>query len=365
MWMIGLRQTLPPPGVRPARRRAARADAASAQEGRRARERDVVSQVKRAYWEYYRADRAWRVRRETIQLGRRLAELARISYEAGRGTQQDVLRTSVEVARLEADLATDEQAVRSAQVALNSHVGRDPDAALGPPPEITPHELSASLDGLEERLDARRPELASARQSVERARASLDGARKEASRPELMLGFDYGYMPRPEEAVVGAPDGGDHAESPVATAEPEMNRHFYTVMVGLNLPWLNPARRDDVRERERTLAAEERALESVRNAARFELRDAMARYHAARVSFDALDKDILPMARRSFESAQGAFGVARVDALGLLDALRSWLAVRLERARALAALEIALADLERAVGDDVATRTNPPEGPRS
>jgi cobalt-zinc-cadmium efflux system outer membrane protein len=173
-----------------------------------------------------------------------------------------------------------------------------------------------------------------------------------------MLGVDYGYMPREEEAAAAAmPEG----ESPAAMASPEMDRHFYTVMVGLNLPWLNPGRKDAVREAERSLAAERRALEAVRATSRFQLRDAMARYHAARIAFDQIDMDIVPKARQSLEAAQGAFGVGRGDALGLVDALRSYLAIRLERERALASLENALADVERAMGDDVeADRTPAP-----
>jgi outer membrane protein TolC len=352
MWMLGVRQSFPAFGARGARRRAGAADADVADESVRARERDVVAQTRRTFWEYYRADRSWRIRRETIELARRVADLARGGYESGRGSQQDVLRTAVEVARLETDLAADEQAVRSAQVLLNALMDRDQDAALGPPAEEPPHRLELGLDDLEEILARRRPELVAAQHAVRRGEASLDAARKASSRPEVMVGLRYGYFPG-EEPAAAEPAAGDHA-TPVATES--MDRHFYTVMLGMSLPWLNPGRGADVREAERAVAADRRALDSVRNAARFQLRDAMARYHAARISFDALDGDILPKARQSFESAQSAFGAVRADALGLLDALRSYLAVRLERARALAALEIALADVERALGEDLVTR---------
>jgi outer membrane protein TolC len=130
-------------------------------------------------------------------------------------------------------------------------------------------------------------------------------------------------------------------------------------MVGVNLPWLSPGRKDAVREAERSLAADRRALEAIRATSRFQLRDAMARYHAARIAFDQMDQDIVPKARQSLEAAQGAFGVGRGDALGLLDALRSYLAIRLERERALASLEISLADVERAMGDDVEANRTP------
>jgi outer membrane protein TolC len=207
-------------------------------------------------------------------------------------------------------------------------------------------------------LEQQRPELVAARNAVERSEATLDVARRQARLPTLMVGVDYGYMPREEEAAAAATTP-DHEAPAAAVATPEMDRHFYTVMVGVNLPWLNPGRKDAVREAERTLAAERRALDAVRTTSRFQLRDAMARYHAARIAFDQMDGDIVPKARLSLEAAQGAFGVGRGDALGLVDALRSYLAIRLERERALASLEIALADVERAMGDDVEANRTP------
>ena len=122
----------------------------------------------------------------------------------------------------------------------------------------------------------------------------------------------------------------------------------------MNLPWLSGGRRDRVREAEHALAADMRALESARNAALFDLRDAQARLKAAQQSYRIIDGDLLPQARQSFESAQAAFAAGKGDALGLLDAARSYLQVRLEHVRALTRLGSSFGDLERAAGADLA-----------
>ncbi len=54
--------------------------------------------------------------------------------------------------------------------------------------------------------------------------------------------------------------------------------------------------------------------------------------------------------RRSLEATQAAYAAGQGDAIGLLDALRSYLQVRIERVRALAELASSEADLERAAG---------------
>jgi outer membrane protein TolC len=72
--------------------------------------------------------------------------------------------------------------------------------------------------------------------------------------------------------------------------------------------------------------------------------------NSARQSFSIIDQDLLAQAQRSLEATQAAYAAGQGDALGLLDALRSYLQVRIERVRALAELASSQADLERAAG---------------
>jgi outer membrane protein TolC len=121
-------------------------------------------------------------------------------------------------------------------------------------------------------------------------------------------------------------------------------------MVAINLPWLSGRRRDEIREGEQTVQAEQQALASARNAVRYELRDAAARVESARQSFTIVDQHLLAQAKRSLDATQAAYAAGQGDAIGLLDALRSYLQVRIERVRALAELAASQADLERAAG---------------
>jgi outer membrane protein TolC len=183
----------------------------------------------------------------------------------------------------------------------------------------------------------RRPDVASARRGVERSEADLDAARTEATVPSIMVGADYWYQPTSSV------------------------QHAYGAMVTINLPWLSGGRRDRVREAEHALAADIRALESARNVALFELRDAQARLKAAEQSYRIIDRDLLPQARQSLEAAQSAFAAGKGDALGLLDSARSYLQVRLEHARALARLGSSSADVERSLGVDLPAPARPAE----
>jgi outer membrane protein TolC len=215
-----------------------------------------------------------------------------------------------------------ERQQRSSRALLNALMDRPSDAPLGPPEDlsVTP---TTDITRLATSIDTNRPEIVAAARGVRRSEALLDGARHSARFPNVMVGLDYWYMPM-------FPDF----------------QHAYGAMVAINLPWLSGRRRDEEREAEQTVQAERHALESTKNTVRYELRDAAARVESARQSFTIIDQDLLARAKRT----QAAYAAGEGDAVGLLDALRSYLQVRIERVQALAELASSQTDLERAAG---------------
>jgi outer membrane protein TolC len=324
--MVGVRQAFPAWGSLDARGRAAAEDAGSAQDGERARRQEIAAQVRRTYATYYKADQELRLHLEHVGLTSRVLELARLNQRTGHGGLQDVLRLELEQTRLHTDIARIEREQRSSRALLNALMDRAPDASLGPPEDL-PVPPAKDVAALEGGLDASRPELGAAARAVRRSEAALDETRRSARFPTVMVGLDYWYMPM-------NPD----------------THHGYGAMLSMNLPWLSGRRRDQEREAEQTLRAEQHALESARNAVRYELRDAGARVEAARQSFAIIDRDLLAKSRRSLEATQAAYAAGQGDAVMLLDALRSYLQVRIERLRALAEVAASQADLERAAG---------------
>jgi len=328
--MLGVRQTFPAWGARDARRRAAAELAGGASDAARAQRQDVVAQVRRAYAAYYRADQELRLHLEHAGLTSRIVELAKLNQRTGHGSLRDVLRLQLELTRVHTDLAMLEREQRSSMALLNALMNRAPEAPLGPPEDLTVAlavVAGGDVGALEQGLEARRPEVDRAARAVRRSQALLEGVRREARFPELMVGVDYWYMP----------------------AFPDFHQ-AYGAMVAINLPWLNGGRRAEEREAQATLSADRHALDSARNTVRYQLRDAAARVDSARQSFTILDQDLMAQARRNLEAAQAEYAAGAGDAAGILDALRSHLQVRIERVRALAELASSQTDLERAAG---------------
>jgi len=324
--MVGVRQTFPAWGALDARGRAAAEEAGSARDVSRARRQEVAAQVRRTFATYYKADQELRLHLEHAGLTSRVLELAKLNQRTGHGSLQDVLRLEVELTRLHTDVARIEREHRSSRALLNALMDRPLDAPLGPPEDLSVI-AKGEVASLEKNLDANRPEVDAATRAVRRSEAILDETRRSAQFPNVMVGLDYWYLPTFADF-----------------------HHAYGAMVAINLPWLSKRRREEQRSAEQSVQAEKDALESTRNAVRYELRDAASRLESARQSFTIIDQDLLAQAKRSLDATQAAYAAGGSDTIALLDALRSYLQVRIERVRALAELASSQADLERAAG---------------
>ena len=183
-----------------------------------------------------------------------------------------------------------------------------------------------------------RPELAAVKSAIAARASEVEGARAAGRWPSFMVGVQYMFMPM------------------------EAEEHNYGVTLSMSLPWLNAGYGEELRAAEARAAAERSALASARDAARYELFEAIERLKAARQSFDIIEHSLLPQATQSFESAQAAYRGGGADSLALFDALGSLLDVRIARERTLVRIDTALTDIERAIGG-IPPDQNTSEGP--
>lgn len=328
---FGLRQSFPALGLRDASSRVALEEARAAAELLRAKERDLLARARRAFIQLYQAERELELQQEHVALVGRLVELSRATYQSGQGSQHDVLRLVLEQTRQRARLLGLDEERRLARLQLNTLMARRPDAPLGvpPPPALAPQSLSAAA--LEALLHQHRAELRAADHAVLRSTAAVEASRSVARWPTLMIGADYMVMPAAMDSI-----------------------HTYGLMLGANLPWLNPLYADRQREAEALLAADRRAKENLANLLRQELREALVRVQTLGRTRHLIHTELLPQARQSFDAARAAYAAGQGEASALVDALRTLLEVRLEEHRTLAQLAAAEVELERAVGRPVA-----------
>lgn len=327
MLMLGVRQTFPAPGTRQVRARMASEDANMASHQSRATQRDLLRRVRRAYFGYWAADRALAAHAEHVAIAEQTIAELRTTYAVGQGSQQTLLRAMVELSRLHAEVVETTRRRDTGRYLLNTLMGRDTDAPLGPPtlePQVASVDMEASAKA--SRLAKERPEVAIAKSAVRRSQAAVEGAQHTARRPNFMAGLDYWLMPMQD-----AP-------------------HAYGAMVAMSLPWLNPAHRAEVRAAEASARADRSAAQAAEDVARYEVYEATAGLKAAAESLRIIEEQVMPQTEKSLQAARSAFAVGQGDVPGLLDAMRALYGARLEQIRASERVLSQLAELEFASG---------------
>ncbi|MBI2389531.1 MAG: TolC family protein [Deltaproteobacteria bacterium] len=329
MHMFGLRQSFPAGGMLDAQTRMAMEEANIALQTQRARELDVVADVRKAWSTYWSADREKVIHQEHGEITNKIFELAKAQLQVAKTSQADVLRFDLERSRVHTDIISLGQEKSTALARLNLLMGRKLDAPIGDPPEPKLPGVAPRIEELRAAILKRRPELAAAGAAVKKSEAAVAGAKSEAKVPMVMLGVDYMLMPM-----------GPY-------------NHNFGAMVQLSLPWLNPRHGDEIRAAEATVAADKTAAKALEDAILLQVQEALIRYRAARNTFDLIDSTLLPQARKTFDALLANYGAGGGDSLSVVDSLRTLLQIRIDRNRALAQVELAIADVERSIGGPI------------
>jgi outer membrane protein TolC len=329
MHMFGFRQVFPAGGALDAQSQMAMEEAKIALELQRARALDVVADVRKAWSSYWSADRERTIHVEHSEITNKIFELAKAQLQVGKTSQADVLRFDLERSRVHTDMIALGQQKQTARARLNLLMGRPVDAPLGDPPEPKVLGAAPRIEELRAAILKRRPELAAAGAAVKKSEAAVAAAKSEAKTPMVMVGLDYQLMPM-----------GPYV-------------HNFGGMVQFSLPWLNPRHGDEIRAAEAAVSADKTAQKSLEDAVFLQVQESIVRYQAARASFDLVDGTLVPQAKKTFDALLANYGAGGGDSLSVIDALRTWLQIRIDRNRALAEVELAIADVERAIGGPI------------
>ncbi len=321
-----LAQPLPFWGKRDLKRDIAAAEAEQA--GGRAADTwaDVASRIKSLYAQYWLTHRALRLTRENIELTRRLEQIAQVRYAGGLAAQQDAIRAQVERSTMDSELVGMESEQHHLMTFLNAMLARPGNAPLAEPEALRP--LPARLDHavLNERLEAKNPQLA-----IEAAR--VDGAEKSR---------ELAYRNRFPDFIVG-----------VQPMQVQDRVDAWNVMLELNVPLQQGTRRSQEREAERMLEAAAARKEALGHRLNGELGAALANLEAARMTEEITRNRLLPQAELTFKSALAGYETGKVDFATLLDAQRQIRNARLALLRAQAGQQQRLAEIERLLGEDL------------
>jgi outer membrane protein TolC len=334
---IGVMQSIPYPGKLKLRGQIAAKDVDAAQWDYEAVRRRIVADVKVAYYDYFFYDKALEITLKDKDLLQKLSSISEARYRVGKGMQQDVLRSQVEITLLLQRITVLKQQRATAQARLNSFMARDPGAPLPPAASVEPAALNERLDALYALAAKNDTSLQREQQMVEKNRLATQLAHKDYL-PDF--GVAYMYQQRP--------------------MLPDMNGMTFTVNVPV---FYKTKQREEVRQATEEVISAERSRDNRKNELQFELKEEYLAAEASKQLLDLFSKAVVPQSSLALESSMSAYEVGNVDFLTVLSNFSTILNYEVDYYRELANYQTALARMESLAGMELTSaRPLPPNG---
>lgn len=329
-------QSLPGGGKRQLRTQVADADIEIAKAEVEAKKRDVLVQVRRAFYELLQNQEGLRFHDEQAALARQGLGSARIKYVVGKVPQSDMLKAQIALTRLVEHLVMLEQDGDLSRARLNTLLGRDPGAPLDVLGNYAPPSQIPGLLDLEKAALENRSELAAISATIRQGETRTQLAEK-SLKPDYTI--SGGYMLMPDDSRY---------------------RNTYMAELSVTLPWLNRGRHDaEIAEASAAVAADKAEYESRRAAIFAEIQESLIRARVAQRLVGLYSNTLRPQAQAVLKATAAAYQADRTDYLNLLDSQNTTLDVELDYIRAVSDFETRMADLERAVGAPLPRSTKP------
>jgi len=328
---VGISQTFPFPGKLGLREEAADYEAQAAGSEVDETRLWLVHSVKNSWWQLLYLDKALDIVLENQVLLREFVEIAQTKYTVGKGLQQDVLLSQLELSRLL------DQEVRLRGMRRNEEARLN---ALLNWPTVQHLTLSGTSDfklpvllketDLHKQAEVDRPLLIAQRNHINAARSRVDLAEKEYY-PDFNVGAAYGFRS-------GQNNGVDRPD-------------FATLLFSMNLPIYTSSKQDKaVDQRSSELMQQNYKLQDTLEQVREEISRAMADYKRAGEQVLLYKGGIIPQARQTVDSMLAGYQVNKVDFLNLVRSQITLYNYETQYWLSFSSAQQALAALEAVVG---------------
>ena len=259
-----------------------------------------------------------------------------VQYTTGKVPQADVLRAQMALTRLDEQLIELDEERDSARAGLNTLLGRRPDEELEIAGDYAVPSDLPSIEDLERQAILHRPELAGLRTQIAKSKDDGQGTRL-AMKPDFTAALGYMLMP--------AGSG---------------SRNAYMAEMTVNLPWLNRDRHDgEAKQADAATAVTQAELEARTSAVFLEVRQAQIATLTAEKRVKVYRDTLLPQAEAAFKASTAAYQNNRAEFLTLIDSQNLLLEIQTAYYKALAARDVGVAELERAIGTRFQDRRAP------
>jgi outer membrane protein, heavy metal efflux system len=323
-----IQQMFPYPGKRSAMGNMARYGAAMTEKNIGTLEKQVIREMKSAYYGLYLADRMLLINSQNLDLMREFIAVTARQYELGKGKQADILKAQTELSMLTLSAINFEKDKKIAVARVNTVAGRPVGDSLGAVEEIEKFYTEWLVSDLDSLALRNRPELKSMQDNINMKEAELAVSLKE-SMPDFMVRLMYKDM--------------------------TMGKDFWSTMFGFTIPqsfWSQGKVRSKIEESRINIRKARSEYSNMRNEVFLQVHEAFEMMNANNSMIVYYRKTLIPQTEQTLQSALDGYRAGTVDFMTVIDDARMLLQVRQDTLAAIVSLMESIADLEQAVGMD-------------
>jgi outer membrane protein TolC len=288
---------------------------------------DVVAQVKMSFADLRFARRALDLNRNNQQFLEQVVSAATTQYSVGKASQQEVLKFTIELAKLKAQEESVKQQVTGAESMMHAILNRPHGTPIGPLEDEKTEPISANVDDLIVYALANRPMLVHDSLNVYESGLNLDLMKQEYL-PDFNFSIEYVRMPVAME-----------------------NR--WSISAGITLPfapWTLSKASSRVQEATEDRLSLASTFEASKRMIEAQIKDTYAKVRAYQTEMNAYQNTVLPQSEQSLQSELRAYQSNQTSFLMLLDSYRMYQDAEMEAAMARMKYDQAVTSLVRIVG---------------
>jgi len=262
----------------------------------------LEARVRRAYYDLLLARAQLGLIEDRRQAWEQIEGVVRERYAVGVGVLQDLLRTQVEILRLDEARAVEQAIVTSRVAELNRLIGRQQETAIESPQVLEYRASPVGFEAIFPAVRQRSPELAASRQSVETSHLRIAVAKKNF---------------RPDFVVSGGP-------MIRGSLDPMWQLGF-----GISLPiYAKSKQQGRLREAEWILESNEAGTRSIELELELRTRERLASLDASQKIAKLYLEGVLPLDQLSLEAAIASYRTGKIPFVTVLEALNALYADR-------------------------------------
>ncbi len=296
--------------------------------------RDLVTEIKLAYYDYIFLTEAARINEENQKLLQQMIAIAQTKFRVGQGKYSNVIMAQVELSKLVNVIITLEQQRETIIARLNTLLNSSADLPLGSPVPIKEERVVSTLAELYKLAVENRQEIQKQKLAISKMALVVEMA-KQMTYPDPTLGASY-FENR------GMADLKHTQKMP-------MTFMSQRTLNPKNTAWFGH-RNSYIHEMDVKIEAMAHQIEKLESDLRFVVKKHHFGMETANRSIRLYRQTLLPQAQQALSAANTAYQAAQIDFLSFLDAQRTLLNLRIEERRALRDYRQHLAQLEQAVG---------------